>query len=91
MIPDGGPDGKGGCGETDTINVAVRARKVAFAFGARDFTSDCVDAQLLILPCIGLAVVGAGRPIGKDLRTDGLKIQPAFPYGAKEAFPVSLV
>ena len=69
----------------------VRAREIAFASGAGDFTRGCVNAQLLIVPCIGLAVVGARRPIGKDIRSEGLKIKFAFPCRAKEAFPVSLI
>ena len=71
VLPDGGPIGQGGHGETGTINVggceAVRSRELAFAFGAGDLTRGCINAQLLIVQCIGLAVVKTGRPIGKEL------------------------
>ena len=51
---------------------------VAFAFGAGDLAGGCISAQLLVLPCVGLAVVRAGCPIGEDFGAEGLEIQFAL-------------
>ena len=70
---------------------AVGSRKVTFTFVTGDLTRSCVDAQLLIVLSVGLAVVWIGRPIRKDYMAEGLKMQFTFAYGAKGAFPVSLM
>ena len=48
----------------------------------------CINAQLLVLPCVGLAVVSAGCPVGENFGVEGLEMQLAFPCGVKVAFPV---
>ena len=50
-----------------------------------------INAQLLVLPRVGLAVVRAGCPIGDNFGAEGLEVQFAFPCGAKDAFPVSFI
>ena len=70
---------------------AVCSRKVAFALDAGNLTRGCINAQLLVLPCVALAVVWAGCPIGKKCGAEGLEIQFAFPCGAKDAFPVGFI
>ena len=37
-----------------------------------------VNIQLCILPCVGLAVIRTGRPIGNSFVAEGLDIQFAF-------------
>ena len=69
----------------------VRTWEVAFAVGAEKFARGCVNAQLLILPSIGLVVIWTIRPIGKNEVSEGLEIQLSFPYGTEDAVPVCLV
>ena len=60
-------------------------------FGAGDLACGCINAQLLVLPCVGLAVVRAGCPIGGNFGVEDLEFQFAFPCGAKDAFPASFM
>ena len=80
-------------GETGSINIGgyetVRSREVAFARSTGDLTRCCINMKLLIIPCIGRALVWTGRPIGKEFGTEGLKIRFASPRGANDTFPVS--
>ena len=64
---------------------------MAFAFGAGDLARGCVNAQLLILPGIGLVVFRTIRPIGNNEVSEGLEIQFPFPGGAEDAIPVRLI
>ena len=70
---------------------AVCSREVAFAFFAGDLARGCINAQLLVLPFVGLAMVRFGCPIGKNCGAEGLEVQFAFPCGAKDAFPVGFI
>ena len=51
-----------------------------------DLARGCINAQLYIVPRIGLSVVWTGRSIGKDFRAEGSNIQFAFPCGAKVSY-----
>ena len=64
---------------------------MAFAVGAGDFARGCVNAQLLLLPSVGLVVFRTIPPIGKNGVTEGLEIHFSFPYGAEDAVPVCLI
>ena len=70
---------------------SVRTREVAFAVGAGDFARGCVNAQLLVLPGVGLVVVWTVRPIGQNEVSEGLKIHFTFPCGTEDAVPVCLI
>ena len=64
---------------------------MAFAFGAGDLARGCVNAQLLILPSVGLEVVWTIRPIGKNEVSESLEIHFTFPCGTEDAVPVCLI
>ena len=64
---------------------------MAFTFGAGDLARGCVNTQLLILPSVGLVMVGTIRPIGKNEVSKGLEIQFSFSCGTEDAVPVGLI
>ena len=64
---------------------------MAFAVGAGDFARGCVNAQLLVLPSVGLVVVWTIRPIGKNKVSEGLEIQFSFPCETEDAVPVRII
>ena len=64
---------------------------MAFAVGAGDFARGCVNAQLLVLPSVGLGVVWTIHPIGKNKVSESLEIQFSFPCGTEDAVPVCLI
>ena len=64
---------------------------VPVCLGAGDLARGCVNTQLLILPSVGMVMVGTIRPIGKIEVSEGLEIQFSFPYGTEDAVPVCLI
>ena len=64
---------------------------MAFAVGAGDFARGCVNAQLLVLPSVGLVVTWTIRPIGKNEVSEGLEIHFSFPCGTEDAVPMCLI
>ena len=90
VVPDGGPDGKRSCGNVGGYE-AVRSREVGFTFSTGDLTRGCINAQPLVVPNVELMMVRTRCSVGKDFMAEGLKIQFAFPCGAKDTFPVSLI
>lgn len=61
MLQLGGPDGQRDRGKVVTIDIwcskAVGYREVAFVFSMGDLTRGCINAQLLVVPSVGLTVV----------------------------------
>ena len=94
VIPNGGPNEQRGRGKTVTIDIggygAVISLEVAFAFSTGDLTRGCINAQLLIVPCVGLAVIWTRRRIGQDFIGGGLELRFAFPCRAIDTSSVSL-
>ena len=64
---------------------------MAFAVGAGDLARGCVNAQLLVLPSVGLEVVWTIRPIGKNDVSEGWEIHFSFSCGTEDAVPVCLI
>ena len=95
MVPSGGFDRQRSGLKAGAVEVVsdkpVRTREVAFAVGAGDFARGCVNAQLLVLPSLGLVVFCTIRPIGKNEVTEDLKIHFSFPCWTNDAVPACLI
>ena len=89
------PIGRGAERKTGLVDVIsdepVRTWEVASVVGAGKFARGCGNAQLLVLPSIGLVMVWTIRPIGKNEVSEGLEIQLSFPCGTEDVVPVCLV
>ena len=64
---------------------------MAFAFGAGDSARGYINAQLLILPSVGLVVVWTIRPIGNNEVSEGLETHFSFQCRTEDAVPVCLI
>ena len=64
---------------------------MTFTFGVGDLARGGVNTQLLILPTVGLVMVGTIRPIGKNEVSEGLEIQFLFPCETEDAVQVCLI
>ena len=71
--------------------MSVRTWEVAFAVGAGGFARGCVNAQLMVLPSVGLVAVWTTRPIAKNEVSEGVEIHFSFPCGTEDAVPVCLI